>query len=119
VRDLFADAGDHAGPWETSLMLALRPELVDLERAAGPSAIEGLYEKVRKESSVEYGRRALAAIAERVWEVNRRCLAALRTADPTLFEVPCLSHCRGARLIAELRKGGHCPPRVVHEKEQR
>jgi creatinine amidohydrolase len=119
VRDKFPDAGDHAGPWETSLMLALRPELVDLSRAAGPSAIAGLYEKVKKESSAEYGRKALAAITERVSEVNRRCLAALRNPDPSLFEVPCPSHCRGARLIAEIRKTGYSPPRMVNEKAGR
>src|SRR5262249_16305640 len=30
VKDQFPDAGDHAGFWETSLMLALLPHLVDM-----------------------------------------------------------------------------------------
>ena len=32
VRDVIPTAGDHAGAWETSLMMAMRPELVDLSR---------------------------------------------------------------------------------------
>jgi len=105
VRDEIPSAGDHAGPWETSLMLALRPERVDLERAEGPSAIPGLYEKVRAESSAEFGRKALALLTKRVNAVNERCLAALADPEPSLFDVPCASHCRGAKRIAELREG--------------
>ncbi len=100
VRDRFPKAGDHAGPWETSLMLALRPDLVDMDKAEGPSAIPDLYDRVKKESSVEYGQKALALLTERVSEVNQRCLAALKNPDPSLFEITYLAHCRGAKNIA-------------------
>ncbi|MBN2582055.1 MAG: creatininase family protein [Planctomycetes bacterium] len=109
VRDRMPASGDHAGPWETSLMLALRPDLVDLSRAEGPCAIGDLYERVHDKSSAEFGRQALDLITDRVSEVNHRCLAALRNPDPSLFEVPCLAACRGARRIAELREGNHGP----------
>ena len=114
VRDLIPTAGDHAGPWETSLMLALRPDLVDLDRAEGPSAIADLYERVHAKSSAEFGREALKAICDRVSAVNARCIAALRNPDPSLFELPCLSHCRGAKAIAELREQeGKGPARMA------
>jgi len=32
VKDAIPDAGDHAGKWETSLLMALRPECVDMNR---------------------------------------------------------------------------------------
>jgi creatinine amidohydrolase len=115
VRDVLPKAGDHAGPWETSLMLALRPDLVDMARAKGPSAIPGLYDRVQAESSLEYGRKALAAITERVSAVNDRLLAALRNPKASLVEVSVVSHCRGARLIAELRKTGYAAPRMTRE----
>jgi hypothetical protein len=106
VRDVIPNAGDHAGPWETSLMLALRPDLVDLSQAQGPSAISGLYERVKAGSSVEYGRRALAAITDKVVAVNNRLLAALRNPEPSFFEVPFNSACRGAVRLAKLREAG-------------
>ena len=113
VRDTFPAAGDHAGPWETSLMLALRPDLVDLDKAQGPSAIPDLYDRVKKESSTEYGQQALALLTERVGAVNQRCLAALGNPDPSLFEIPCLAHCRGARNIAKLREEESGPARMT------
>ena len=114
VRDEIPEAGDHAGPWETSLMLALRPDLVDLDRAEGPSAIPGLYERVKAKSSAEFGRKALRAITARVHEVNERCLAALRNPEPSLFEVPWFAVCRGATRIAELRANdGKGPARMT------
>jgi len=113
VRDRFPAAGDHAGPWETSLMLALRPDLVDLDKAEGPSAIPDLYDRVKKESSVEYGQKALALLTERVSEVNRRCLAALKNPDPSLFEITYLAYCRGAKNIAKLREEQSGPARMA------
>lgn len=109
VRDEIPDAGDHAGPWETSLMMALRPDLVDLSKAEGPCALPGLYEKVKAKSSVEFGRRILEAISRRVNEVNRKCLAALRNPEPSLFELPVAAFCRGARNIKKLREEEHPP----------
>jgi len=53
VNDLFPKAGDHGGPWETSLMMSLDPQTVDSARLPDGT-------------SAEYGERGLEAIAERV-----------------------------------------------------
>ena len=85
-------------------MMALRPDLVNLEKAEGPSAIDGLYDRVKAHSSVAYGQKAVDRMADRVNAVNETCLAALRNPDPSLFEVPTLTSCRGAKNIAKLRE---------------
>lgn len=46
-RDVFQDAGDHAGEMETSMMLALQPELVHLERADAGATAQSRFEAVR------------------------------------------------------------------------
>ncbi|HIE52399.1 MAG TPA: creatininase family protein [Armatimonadetes bacterium] len=69
VRDIIPDAGDHAAKWETSLMMALRPELVDMsrlpedpqEKLIGVGGIDP-----RGTASREYGERGVRAIVERV-----------------------------------------------------
>ena len=69
VRDTIPTAGDHAAAWETSLMMALRPDLVDLTRLP-----EDPEEKLigvsgrdpREFASVEYGQQGLDAILDRV-----------------------------------------------------
>jgi len=69
VRDTFADAGDHAAHWETSLLMELRPELVDMSQLpSDPGAeligVSGL--DPRKHASRDLGRRAVEAIVEKV-----------------------------------------------------
>ncbi len=113
VRDELPEAGDHAGPWETSLMLALREDLVDLSKAKGPSAIDGLYEKVHEGSSAEYGGRALAALTRKVSSTNVQLLATLNDPEPSLFSVPMVSHCRGARNIERLHRDQNPPARMA------
>ncbi|HUT74214.1 MAG TPA: creatininase family protein [Armatimonadota bacterium] len=79
VRDEIPDAGDHAAAWETSLMLALRPDLVDLSRLpAGddPKDLIGVVGRdPRKFASAEYGRQGVEAIVRRVGEKVRELLA--------------------------------------------
>lgn len=68
VRDEFPDAGDHAGYWETSLMLALAPGLSDLdELPADPQTrpIGVITSEPVRDSSAEFGERAVALIVER------------------------------------------------------
>jgi len=78
VRDEIPDSGDHAAAWETSLMLALRPDLVDLSRLpAGddPDALVGVHGRdPRKFASREYGERGVEAIVRRVGEKVRALL---------------------------------------------
>ena len=64
ARHEFAWAGDHAAKWETSLMMALEPELVDLSilpnRPTGLTAIGGI--DPRDEASRDLGEQALEVI---------------------------------------------------------
>jgi len=65
VRDRFN--GDHAARWETSLMLHLRPELVDmtqLDPAPENLPIGVLGEDPRFTASAEYGRQGMEAMTE-------------------------------------------------------
>jgi len=76
VRDLYPDAGDHGGFWETSLMLALKPELVDLsvlpEDPKAKLLAVGSSRPVR-EANPEFGEEAIGHIVERVTkEVRNR-----------------------------------------------
>lgn len=68
VRDCGFDVcGDHAGKWETSLLMALDPGLTDvgiLEGRDGPPI--GASDNGILESNAEFGERAVAAIVERV-----------------------------------------------------
>ncbi len=61
--------GDHAGKWETSLLMHLRPELVDMsQQPADPQAkLEGVGgEDPRFHASAELGRTTAQAIEERL-----------------------------------------------------
>jgi len=79
VREEIPNAGDHAAAWETSLMLALRPDLVDLGRLpAGEDAADliGVNGRdPRKFASVEYGQRGIEAVLRRIGEKVKELLA--------------------------------------------
>jgi creatinine amidohydrolase len=47
-KEIFEDAGDHAGEMETSMILALRPELVAMERADAGTMARTRFEAVNK-----------------------------------------------------------------------
>lgn len=70
VQDEIPEAGDHAAAWETSLMLALRPDLVDMSRLpanGGPEVLIGVGGRdPRQHASVEFGQQGVAAIVARV-----------------------------------------------------
>lgn len=69
VRDKIPTAGDHAAAWETSLMMALRPELVDLSRLPkdpNEKLIGVSGRDPRQYASREYGEQGIAAIIERL-----------------------------------------------------
>jgi len=79
VRDEIPNAGDHAAAWETSLMMALRPDLVDLSRLPegdGPDVLVGVGGRdPRKFASVEFGQRGVEAVVRRVGEKVKEMLA--------------------------------------------
>ena len=72
MRDEIPEAGDQAAAWETSLRLALRPDLVDLSRLPAEGEAEALLgvrgRDPRKHASVEFGQRGVEAITRRVGE---------------------------------------------------
>lgn len=76
VQDEFPTAGDHAGFWETSLMLALDPSLSDLsELPANPSEkpVGVLTNEPVQQASAAYGEKAIALIVQRaVEQVQKR-----------------------------------------------
>lgn len=69
VQDVFPEAPDHAGFWETSLQMALVPGLVDLKTLPEDEkeliGVLGTKRPVR-DSNAEYGERAVHLIVERV-----------------------------------------------------
>jgi creatinine amidohydrolase len=68
VQKELPEAGDHAGFWETSLMLALVPGLSDLnELPADPQQrpVSVITSRPIRESSAEYGEKAVQMIVER------------------------------------------------------
>lgn len=69
VRDQIPDAGDHAAAWETSLMMALRPDLVDLSVLPKDTSVPliGVHGRdPRVHASVEYGQRGVNAVADAI-----------------------------------------------------
>lgn len=65
--------GDHGGPFETSLMMELRPELVDLSRLTGEPPYQGIGGgDAKRESSRERGRRLCEVMVERLAHLARR-----------------------------------------------
>jgi len=69
VRDQIPHAGDHAGKWETSLLMALQPDCVDMSRL--PSDPEEKLVGIggidpRDTASVEYGEAGVNAVVEAI-----------------------------------------------------
>jgi creatinine amidohydrolase len=78
VRDTWPDSGDHAAGWETSHVMALHPDLVDLgllppkgQKLTG-IMVSGMQPQ---DSTAEFGRRTLEAASEVVLEEVRHRLA--------------------------------------------
>jgi hypothetical protein len=67
VQDL-GYSGDHAAKWETSLLMALRPELVDANGLEKATELTGIMGEDPRKASVEYGEEAIAAIIRRAKE---------------------------------------------------
>ncbi len=67
--------GDHAGKWETSIMMYLFPELVKLERLGDLLGIE--HEDPRSAASRELGKRVVDAIVNRLAERISKALGEL------------------------------------------
>ena len=74
VRDLADElggrVGDHAGRWETSLLMALCPGMVDLSRLPidEDAKLVGIGGEDPRQASTDFGERAVEAIVERMVE---------------------------------------------------
>jgi creatinine amidohydrolase len=68
VQDRYPDAGDHAGGWETSHLMALHPETVDLSTLPPKGApLTGIMHTIApQDATAEFGRRTLEEAADAV-----------------------------------------------------
>ena len=86
LYDLEGEKMDHAGYWETSILMYLRPELVDLERIkdvdltteAGHRAAGILGRDPRTDASVELGDLFVNRIADNIGRKAQELLAGLQ-----------------------------------------
>jgi len=69
--------GDHAAKWETSILMYLRPELVDMEKLTDLLGIDG--EDPRKKASKELGEKVVTLIVNRLCELVRNALRELKS----------------------------------------
>jgi creatinine amidohydrolase len=78
VRDTWPDSGDHAAGWETSHLMALHPDLVDLGKLPpkGKNLVGIMVSSMQpQDSSAEFGRSTLEAAAAVVLEEVKHRLA--------------------------------------------
>ena len=75
-KDLFG-TGDHAGVWETSICLALRPELVDMKRIGPKNARDHSWNETThpNQSTAAFGRRAVRKIVTHLAEEVEKRMA--------------------------------------------
>lgn len=68
VRGQFSPCGDHAGRWETSLLMALDPGMQDLSRLPGGPGGKpvGTSDNGVQDATAEFGRQAVGAIVQAV-----------------------------------------------------
>ncbi len=63
--------GDHGGPWETSILMALIPELVALSQLEGDPPFQGVSGDPKSDSTVEKGERVSEVMADRLAKLAR------------------------------------------------
>ncbi len=81
VKDQIPDVGDHAAKWETSLLMTLRPELVDMSRLPDDPEEElfgvgGI--DPRDSASAKYGEAGVQAIIAAITTRNSDLLQELQ-----------------------------------------
>lgn len=77
TTDLGFRGGDHAGVWETSILWALRPDLIAMDRLPPQGTLAGVQgEDPRKGASEERGRRLVGSMVERLAHICQRLLRA-------------------------------------------
>lgn len=70
VKNKISDAGDHGGKWETSLMLVLRPDCVDMSKLPKDKRkkLIGVSSEINdpRNASYEYGKYGIKLIVEKI-----------------------------------------------------
>lgn len=68
AEELGGRVGDHAGRWETSVLMALHPNLVDLSQLPQEedAKLVGIGGEDPRQASMDFGQRAVEAIVERL-----------------------------------------------------
>ncbi|MCZ6677597.1 MAG: creatininase family protein [Candidatus Poribacteria bacterium] len=76
VREDIPDAGDHAGKWETSLLMVLRPECVDMSKlpADANEPLIGVSNDARR-ANEDYGRQGVELVVQRIVEKAEAALS--------------------------------------------
>jgi len=64
--------GDHGGPFETSLLMALQPDLVDVSRLEGDPPYQGISGDPKRHASVELGERLVRVMVDRLARLAQR-----------------------------------------------
>ena len=64
--------GDHGGPWETSLLMALLPGFTDLSKLEGEPPFQGVSGNPRDDSSAEKGEAAAQVMVQRLTTLATR-----------------------------------------------
>ncbi|HOV69596.1 MAG TPA: creatininase family protein [Clostridia bacterium] len=78
VEDQFENAGDHAAGWETSHMLAICPDRVDLSLLPKEGKLLGIYGKMHPLlATAEYGNKIFDASAEKITATAKEMLKSL------------------------------------------
>ncbi len=82
VNDQIPDAGDHAAKWETSLLMTLRPELVDMSRLPDDPdeeliGVGGI--DPRESASAEYGEAGVHAVVKAITTHSQALLADIQS----------------------------------------
>ncbi len=75
--------GEHAGIVETSAMLHLRPDLVDMDKLEQPGALDGI-SKDCVDATVEYGQRRFSEVLNEIVKTVNGHMQAITTFTPSI-----------------------------------
>jgi len=71
--------GDHAAKWETSILMYLRPDLVDYDKISAKLGIQG---ESPEQATRDLGEKAVNLIVERLAQAARRALQQVTSKKP-------------------------------------
>jgi creatinine amidohydrolase len=98
----FGNLGDHAGHWETSLLLGDRPDLVRLDALPGRGLVDGVIGADPRTASESDGRRGLAHAGDQIATAIGRALA-YSAEERSAFAAAVAAAASALDALAELR----------------